>query len=212
MHLVKSSHNVLCSLHKYIRTYIYHVHTLFQREIPWYISNKTNQLHCCLYCYFVRYPLLIIVMHIRSVHTYSLHTYCSSYAHIKVLNMCTCTYTFRSEFLITAVHVHYTCIVGDTCWQSGILWGLAEWFCSQHAEVGCSQHHKLVTTPCDDKNQPYYSCVHTYIYITAIQLPGKSAGMQALVQGNTAKLATKIIHGKEWVFVQLHACIHTDAW
>ena len=38
---------------------------------------------------------------------------------------------------------------------------------------------------------------HVFIlYIhTATQLPGKSAGMQALVQGNTAKLATKIIHG-----------------
>lgn len=30
---------------------------------------------------------------------------------------------------------------------------------------------------------------------TATQLAGKSAAMQALVQGNAAKLATKIIHG-----------------
>ena len=37
-----------------------------------------------------------------------------------------------------------------------------------------------------------------YIFIStlATQLPGKSAGIQALVQGNTAKLASKIIHGK----------------
>ena len=36
----------------------------------------------------------------------------------------------------------------------------------------------------------------TYFFITtATQLAGKSATTQALVQGNAAKLATKIIHG-----------------